>query len=1038
MQEGGIPTELPPVKIPKGLAPEFASDAWVRTREQVAKLRLENETGTGKTGATFKSQANKYELDYRGPTGEEGIHEYWDPQTKSHFTSDSIKSVGKELELHRANVERSRVKYEGMAIDDFGAVVKDWMEGSTMDPYALKAEINEFLRTKPRENLAADNMAVIDAGEAQLSAINRELQRRGMDPNKLGEIAVIPEQPMVEIPVAPKEVKVADTKLNDGSIGEPKMIKPEDRIAYMKEANQKRSKLKREQIEEAIEQGEDISNMLPDEAQSTYEAYKELYEQSMEASEPRGIGDISSDVLTYFERKGGLSIEDVTRNITHEQKVALQRLVADAKRTVGDLTNYLADLKFTPEQITMIKKHIDEIRKVEPETFGEPRQVWIDARAIAKGDTIIKQRKPGRGRQSPPVYNSERQMLLDAKELPRPINEKVGLENPLRTLERADPEGTGLKEIYYDYRGAEQLYRKESKVVKNKIRALKKGVAWKSRKRIMAYAVSLQKRGRNILARMKIEIPELTPKELEVYNQIREEFDGLFQRINRTRDMIGKEPLDKVDNYFTFFRTFGILEKSGIKINPLLEKPSVVNSMYAKYGDTPFRFGIARIKKGAMPLEMDAFRVLEVYTDTAIRHIHLSPWVAKMNELMLALPDPKTGKLTWKLSEKKPNLNHFLRHWTNHIAGRASPLQLSPRLDRALARINQNLAFSILGANARSAMIQWSALRNTIPEIGFKATKDGIKATLDDIMTLNGKNRRFALKESKVLDSRAFDATFEDAIRTVQGGKFGDMYQTLGRWSLKPLQWMDMETAIMSWNGAYKLAREGRKMGKRDAVNFADDVVTRTQASALPGDLAPIQRSAAGKAFTLFQTFVINDWGFLTRDVLGIGNVKITNKEAMGKVMRYVAATTAFNILLEDVVGISSPFPTPIKDIMRSMEEEDPTLTTIRKVALGLLDPVPIIGSARYGKGPGGPVLELGQELVGAISDKPLSKPVSEVVSKIAGVPGTTQVGKMVRARERGETIYGQIIGRYSPTEEAGGRSGRLGGLKGLSGLSGF
>jgi hypothetical protein len=245
-----------------------------------------------------------------------------------------------------------------------------------------------------------------------------------------------------------------------------------------------------------------------------------------------------------------------------------------------------------------------------------------------------------------------------------------------------------------------------------------------------------------------------------------------------------------------------------------------------------------------------------------------------------------------------------------------------------------------------------------------------------------------------------------------------------------------METAIATWNGAFKLGKE-RGLSTRRAINFADDVVTRTQASALPGDLAPIQRSALGKTFTLFQTCVINDWGFLTRDVLGIRNAKMSSDLVMKKVMTYIAATTLFNTLFE-TAGVQSPFPTPIRDTMKSIEEGDPGHITAVEVAFGLLDPIPVIGSARYGKGPGGPTVEAMSEFVKSARGAPMAKPLPEAAGVFTGIPGVAQAGKMTRAQKRGEGIYGQLIGRYEPTEKSGGGGRGLRGLKGLGTLRGF
>jgi hypothetical protein len=187
----------------------------------------------------------------------------------------------------------------------------------------------------------------------------------------------------------------------------------------------------------------------------------------------------------------------------------------------------------------------------------------------------------------------------------------------------------------------------------------------------------------------------------------------------------------------------------------------------------------------------------------------------------------------------------------------------------------------------------------------------------------------------------------------------------------------------------------------------------------------------------LFQTFVINDWNFLTRDVLGLGKVEMSNTAALKKVMLYVAATTLFNTLF-DAAGIQSPFPTPIQDIRESQRLRDPGWKTATKVAFGLIDPVPVFGTARYGKGPGGPTVEAIRDAVQSLRGAPMSKPLHETLGTFTGLPGITQAGKAVRAKKRGEGLYGQIVGRYEPERPKLGRKRGLGGLKGLGGLSGF
>lgn len=963
---------------------------------------------------TFETQATKFELEYKGPRDEPTgiVHEYFDPQTGEHFTADSAAVVGKELETHRRLVEERTTKYSDLTVADYAKLVDDWTVGKgDLDINIIKEQLQDFIAKKPARDFAttADRTEFISGGEELLGKINKRMKERGLVAEPIEDI----------IAKGPKAIEVRGV-LEDGDISEPKMLSGTDRISYIKESAKKRSRLDERQIEALIEEGVDISDKLPPEAQTAYTVYKDMQEMATVSSEPRGVVDIYRDLTEIFDERGSLSYE----HLTHEQKMALQRLVADAKKMVGDFTEYLKSLGLTEKQVLMVRKHIDKIREVEPETSTEPRNTWIDAEAIAGGDKIVKQRKLGRDRQAIPLYDSVVKLLQNAKELKRSWFKFLDV--PIRDFREA-----GLEPIHEAYRGIEHAIGEETKVMRADVKELRKGVGWKSGKRIGAYAIAQQKRGLGILEKMGVEVPRLTNFEMAKYSELRSRFETFFERIQIMRAMIGKKPLEKVDNYFTFMRTFSILDRMGIKSNILMDDPGVITNRYMKYGATKFRWGIHRVKRGAIPVELDPFAVYENYSADAIRHLHLSPLIATVNELLGKLPDPATGKMTWELKNHKPILYKSLAGWNNYIAGK-TPLDLG-WVDKAINKLRRNLVYSILGGSARAGLIQLTALKNTFVELGFGPTLRGVVASIEDAVKFDGKNRGFALEHSKHLSVRLpeLELAMGSVMRSIRGGRLGEMQKIAGGASLKFLTLLDMESAIMTWNAAYKFAR--RKLDRKAAFNFADDVTTRTQASALPGDIAPIQRSALGGAFTTFQTFVINDWGFLTRDVLGIRNAKITNDVVLRKVIRMVIATTAFNILLEDVVGVHSPLPTPIRDLLESMENKDEPINTVLKVALGLTDQVPGMGGARYGKGIAGAPLETVNDFIAALQRKPMAPPLWEPTGKLVGVPSTGQVAKMMKARKRGESPWGQIVGTYTPKHK-----GRESGLKGLEGLGGL
>lgn len=228
------------------------------------------------------------------------------------------------------------------------------------------------------------------------------------------------------------------------------------------------------------------------------------------------------------------------------------------------------------------------------------------------------------------------------------------------------------------------------------------------------------------------------------------------------------------------------------------------------------------------------------------------------------------------------------------------------------------------------------------------------------------------------------------------------------------MQWLDFHTAKATWNGAYKKAKAEGK-GEIEARNYADDTVTRTQGSAMPSDMAPIQRTAGGKALTMFQTFVINQWGFLTKDVLGIKNASITNRQAVKKVMGFLVGATLFNMLYEDGFGVNSPLPTPIRAFGKAIEEGDGIPSASWSATKEIAELIPVVGGGmRYGTGFMGATAEhavdVGKKIAGA---KQWTKPWPELIGKTLGVPGTSQAAKMIRIADKGGTPLDMLLGRY-------------------------
>jgi len=713
----------------------------------------------------------------------------------------------------------------------------------------------------------------------------------------------------------------------------------------------------------------------------------------------------------YLKEKGLTAKEGMSRSVidTYKRKQATEAI--NKFRKEKDLPEF-----YTADFMGFQNMYESFVNWIRVDAFKKGRSHGIEDIAFFTRGEIVKQRHWNRRSSSgemvqmkaPPIYAPELEIVKGLPELPPRILEKAGtswLENPIRTFETL---GDSAKELWYrPMKEGEHAVALERKAVRKRTRQYKKDSTWRSRKRIGAYAIGQQKRGVGILKSMGVkEVPKLTPKEMKLYNVLRGEFETFYHRLQKARRLAGKEPFPKVDNYFTFIRDLSLLERLGI--NPVFTNMDTLLSQFVHLKTTPFRFAKARAKAGIMPVELDALGLFEKYSEPAIKHIHLSPIISKGRELLLTFGSKKGGD-RWKLSEEAPRTSRFITEWLDFQAGQKPPTSFPPIIERGLLKLNQNLTFSVLSANIRSALIQASAIRGAFVEAGPKYTWLGIQSLLDPKM------RNLALTKSKHLLSRDYDVAVRDAMDALRLGRIGEIKKKVGGGFLKPLQLLDMETAKATWVASYLKAKREMKYSEAKAVNYADDITIKTQASAMPSDLAPIQRTALGKTLSLFQTFVINEWGWLTRDVVGIKNPRMNRVDAFKKGVSFMVATTLINMFYEDVIGINSPFPTPIRAFQDALEEGASIPSASVNVAKELMEQVPIIGGGlRYRKGILGAGVETLQEGV--------KKPTIATVGKLLGVPGTAQIQKTIKARKRGETPYGQAVGTYTKKKEKGKR----------------
>jgi len=634
-----------------------------------------------------------------------------------------------------------------------------------------------------------------------------------------------------------------------------------------------------------------------------------------------------------------------------------------------------------------------------------------------------------------PLFEHEIEPFLSKKATDLKLGPVKNLiENPIRIFE----EYPTLKKTLYDQaKNAEATIARKIHEETRSIKDTRKSLPPESNDRLGIYATAQQKGGKALLKEQGYEVPELTPQEMAVYEAGRKKFDTFYDQINEARKLAGKQPLKKVENYFTWMRNVGVLKDMGIHIiND--SAPSVDIHLNA----TPFKYALARkIPKGRalqVPISLKYFDVYENYARLALKHIYKTPVIAKGRGLLESFKfesgKTKAGDIKfkkWNLAQDYPGLSSYVREWLDTFSEQKSaPIFGSEWLEKQAGKLNKNIGMAILSYNVRSASIQPTAIRGAWVEIGTKFLAEGISKNLSQ------KWREFAWKHSNVIAPRNMDVHIQSIFEDRVGSKLGKVKAKVAQLGIEPLKFLDLETARSTWLGAYDKGIKGMKLNHKQAVTYADDIVTRTQASGMPSDVSKIQRTATGKLATLFQTFVINEWNYISKDVLGIRNPKATVKSRVSKATRLVFATAMINALFEGVLKLRSPYPAPEWAILHAVEEgEDNPVKFAGEALTELAEQLPVFGGAIRWSSPYKPAqTAAGQVASGTLSavgkilrlePKQLTKEDLETLSKIIGVPGMSQAMKYYRRRKQGASHVEALMGIRTDITEPSGKRGR-------------
>lgn len=735
---------------------------------------------------------------------------------------------------------------------------------------------------------------------------------------------------------------------------------------------------------------------------------------------------LSNDEGQWTIRRGKEQPNNPIERLTPEHVAAVDRVYKVARRNGLDPLKLMKESGISDDLIAATAKIYND--HIEPRMKLGLEPILQGPYKDRNPSEVIQQKKgrvyKGQLISEPPVMFRPAEAIANMPDIGKSLVR--GITNPIYIFEKLPP---ALKEYYYQAREALHKVTVRSDVLFKEVEEAAKGLSKKSLKRVMTYAIEAQERGPEILQSMGIKsVKSLTESEMQFYRFLRGKLEDLYKQTNEVRTAIGKQPLKNLDNYFTFMRSYSFMERlhgrgeGRQKVNTILDDPSGIYQMDNEFRSAAFPYTI-RSPIGTMPLDMNPVAVFKKYAKAAIRHQEVSPLMAEINAMLDGF---KTDKLTKKGSQEsfvprieRPELSAFLTNWSNYIGGMTLDW-MPPTARWILNGINKNIAFSTLSGNVTSALMQPASLVETVGQIGHWHTMKGIAMTLDP------RNWKVALEKSNVLKSRVAELDIK-----VEG--VASKVEKIAEAGLAPLKWLDAESAVSTWLGAHEFAKS-RKMGAREAIRFADDTVTKTQASTMPNDTVALQRTVAGRTLAQFQTFMISQWNFLTHEIFGHGegsrliakSFKDADAGTIRKVTRYVVAALATNEAYK-AFGIRAPHSDPVGAFVQGDKNGDSATSIALAVAGEFAEAIPFVGNIKYAKSQWGPLVDITstlvtggkygksmrQELTAALENGDIPTNIIEQAARLGGVPGTNQLMKWLRAKKRGEEGFNAVVGHF-------------------------
>src|SRR6056297_1276549 len=612
---------------------------------------------------------------------------------------------------------------------------------------------------------------------------------------------------------------------------------------------------------------------------------------------------------------------------------------SDAQKVARRLRRYESDLKALRSE--------QAIRgDVEVFNTGEVINAKQVKRAAKKGERV------------PELREGLVNMLFDAINREETIKKKelfVTAPREIRHLFRK----RGMQVFWHPLKEAEGMRDREKSLRIKMLKDATQGMRAKNWRRVGQYGIGVQDGGPLHLKVMGVEPlkwEDLSPLEQRSYELLRENYARLVPRINEAREGVGLKPLPVLDDYLP---SMGVIQRA-IEIDPQLFKADLTQ-LYRqglKVDQHKPWFTFKR-RRGENTLELDMLKVYERYVDNALHQTYMLPLMG-IYDKFINFPIPtkhiknwsgettrtqtdKDGKkrtvdVTWKLKNTRGGaVKSRLSQYLSSVYGRypVSAQAHYRNVEQALSKIGKNVIDYYLLGTATSVVNQLASSFFILKDAGTFHTTVGLTKAMNPVMWKKARG------ESNVVYSRV--GNWDAFAGTRKGGQIRNAARL-------PMDTVDEMMVVSSYYAGKSLAKQFGLRGEKAIRQFAEEFMINTQGSGSMLDVAPIQRTQAGRIVTALQTMVISQWNSFLQDAVGKGQkYQPWNKDATSRLrglpqtrlatgLRGAIGAALMGKIFEDGLGMYSQVPDPIGALVDGLADDEEAALIVFEIGRELLE----------------------------------------------------------------------------------------------------